>query len=145
MCRYQCILGEGQGEGSRCSCPVFALTPALAQRERGLARPYPTPSKSAPASTVQLVRFLVAEPARSNETILKLLAVRVEVDAARGFAAAGADVHHVGVEDEARIAGRLEPVDVVPVIGDGRTLTRHEFSIDRGLDDEMVFLVLEAV
>src|SRR5262249_16612849 len=67
-------------------------------------------------SAVLLVALLGGHLLRHDQAALRLLAVRVEVEPAAGRLDRRVVADDVDVEDEAGVADRLEPVDVVLVV-----------------------------
>lgn len=92
-----------------------------------------------PVLLVGLVRF---DDASTNSATREFLAVGVDIDAA---GSTRLHAQYVDVENEARLAGRLEPVHVVLGVRDRRAVTSTELSIDGGFDDHRLLIIFKPV
>ena len=96
-------------------------------------------------SSIQLIGLAVGDLGGLDQAAGDLLAERVDVDAAGLLGVGGVGVVHVDVEDEGVIGFRLEPVDVVLVVRDGREFAGSEGPVDRRADQVVVVFVFDPV
>ena len=93
--------------------------------------------------SVQLIRFGGSQLASADPASRNRFATWVEIDASGSLALD--DIQHVNVENISGLAGRLEPVDVVFVIGDGRIIADRKAAVDRRLDNEVLVFIFQSV
>ena len=90
--------------------------------------------------------FVIVNSPRADQTGAQLFAVRVDVNAPRPLRAARIYAERVNIEDECWLVGRgFEPVDVILEVGNAGILADAEFPVDRRLDNEVLFLVFQAI
>ena len=86
---------------------------------------------------VQLVRFFMIEFGSPNQSTLDFIAIGIKVNSAGAFLVFS-QPDHVDIENECRLIFRLEPVNVVVVVGNAGVIAGSEFFIDRRLNKEMI-------